>query len=514
MIRILQRKAAIIDIGSNTTRLVIFESAGNGKGFKEVENIKSPTRLRSYLDDQNIVSDKGIVLLIGILQRFQTIIQHSEIEEVYVVATATIRQARNGSDIIQRVKEEIGLEITLLSDYEEAYFGFLGVIHSLDIDEGLTVDMGGGSTEITYFKNRKLVEYISLPFGSLSLKHLFVKGDIPTEEEMTKICQYISKQFQALPWLVDRQVPIFAMGGSARNMAQIHQEFIHYPLVGLDQYEMNYSDMEMVKNQVAPLTYPDLLQLDGLSKDRVDTIIPAIEALYMLCEYTKAPSFILSRYGLREGLLYSKWNLPDMSYSTRMDENIGAIAQEYAIDLKKGSKRARIADLLIQQVDEIFQDEYKLEPEDFALLSRSANIYLFGKNRKEEASPFTFSLLANRPIIGLSHKERVKYALVASYKSKGTFREYSYPFRNWFTKEERKKLCLLGALLIMSQCLTRTEREIVENITISLNDNVLKMKISCNGFYALEQYHLEREKKHLEKLLKVRIEPVFQSMNK
>lgn len=511
MIRILQRKAAIIDIGSNTTRLVIFESAGNGKGFKEVENIKSSTRLRSYLNDQNIVSEQGISLLINTLQQFQTIIQHSEIVEVYVVATATIRQAQNGSDIIQRVKKEIGLEISLLSDYEEAYYGYLGVIHSLDVEEGITVDMGGGSTEITYFKDRKLVEFISLPFGSLSLKHLFVKGDIPTEEEMAEIRQYVNNQFRALPWLIDKHTPIFAMGGSARNMAQIHQEFIHYPLVGLDQYEMTNLDIEMVKNQVAPLSYAELQQLDGLSKDRVDTIIPAIEVLHMLSEYTKAPTFILSRFGLREGLLYGKWDLLETSYSARMDENIRAIAQEYAVDLEKGNKRARIATMLIQRINELFQDEYKLEAEDFTFLRRNASIYLFGKNRKEEAAPFTFYLLANRPIIGLSHKERVKYALVASYKSKGTFRDYIDPFRNWYTKDDRKKLCLLGAILIMSQCLIRTDRDIVENISISINANILEMNIKCNSFYALEQYHLEREKKHLEKILKMRVQLVFTS---
>ena len=120
-------------------------------------------------------------------------------------------------------------------------------------------------------------KYHSFPFGVLSLKNQFISGDIPSEDELEKMKQFVQNQFESLKWLKNAQVPIVAMGGSARNLAQIHQALIEYPLADIHQYEMTKQDIEDVKRNLSLLTYEELHKVEGLSQDRTDIILPAVE---------------------------------------------------------------------------------------------------------------------------------------------------------------------------------------------------------------------------------------------
>lgn len=510
MIDKLKEKVAIIDIGSNTIRLVIYEKSKDGRHFKEIENIKKAARLRTYLNEQQLLQKEGIHLLIETLQSLEMMLNLYGVSEIICLATATIRQAKNKEDILQLVEERTGLSINILDEFEEAYYGYLAVAHSIDIREGITIDMGGGSTELTYFCNHGVVHYTSLPFGALSLKLQFVKGDAPTDQELAQIRQYIRSQLENLPWIVNKHIPIIAMGGSARNVAQIHQNFIHYPLAGIHQYEMKVSDIREIKARMKPLSFTELQNVEGLSKDRADTILPAIEFFEILCDLSKATQFILSGKGLREGFLYRTWNKKEEDFTDTVDSGIDDLMQDYHIDQNKGKQLKRIASIFFQQVKEIKGIGESLSDKDLDLINRGAGIFRLGKYINDESSPYTFYMLANFPIIGLSHQDRVKLALIASFKGRGTFRQYMEPFKDWYTKEERQNLCLLGVILKLSQTLNTTGRNIVQDIKITPHEDCWVMNIQCQNDYAPEQYQLEKQKKHIEKLLKIKLVPEFQ----
>lgn len=510
MIAKLKEKVAIIDIGSNTIRLVIYEKLINGRQLKEIENIKVSLRLRMYLDNKHFLKEEGISLLIEALQSFKMMLDLYGVLEIFVVATATVRQAGNKKDIVQIIHEKTSFTITILSDYEEAYLGYLAVVNSIDINEGFTIDMGGGSTELTYFRNKKMVHYVSLPFGALSLKLQFVKGDIPTKEELQQIRNYILSQIENLPWVFNKHLPIIAMGGSARNVAKLHQGFVHYPLADIHHYEMKLSDIRDVKELLKPLSLSGIQNVEGLSKDRADIILPAIEFFEILCDISKATQFILSSKGLREGVLYQKLNKKEREFTALIDSEIQELMQDYHIDPIKSKQLINIATMFFEQVKDIKGIETVFSDNDRELIKRGASIFHLGKYLNVESGPYVFHLIANRPIVGLSHRERIKLALVASFKGRGTFRQYIEPFKDWYTKEERKKLCLLGVILKLSRSLNTTERNIVRDIKITRQEDFWVMNIQSQNNYAPEKYQLEKQKKHIEKLLKITLIPHFQ----
>jgi len=240
-----KQNIALIDIGSNSIRLVIFRLDKQGF-YKEVQNLKVVARLSSHFNKEGNITNEGITLLLEALHHFQEITRKYNVTKTKCVATAAIRQAQNKSKIIKIVTKLTDFQIRVLSEYEEAFFGYLAVTNSTNIEDGLTIDIGGGSTEITLFKNRRLLHYHSFPFGAITLKQTFIKNELPTKQESTDLLVFLKEQFSSLKWLEQNDLPVIGIGGSARNLSLICQSRTEYPLGGLHQYEMSYGNIKSI----------------------------------------------------------------------------------------------------------------------------------------------------------------------------------------------------------------------------------------------------------------------------
>jgi exopolyphosphatase / guanosine-5'-triphosphate,3'-diphosphate pyrophosphatase len=510
----LKGKYGIVDIGSNTIRLVIYQQDKSGR-LKEIENVKAVARLRNFLLENGELSEDGIKVLIDTLKSFQEVTRFHQLRNVKCVATATIRQAINQKEIIQIVQKETDFQIRILSEYEEAYYGFLAVVNSTSIHDGFTIDIGGGSTEITYFQNRNLKHFHSFPFGVLSLKKQFVKGNTPTETELKALKQFLQKQFAKLPWLKGKKLPIIAIGGSARNLVQMDQARKQYPLKNLHQYQMDLKDIVNVKNYLTSLSFDKLKQVEGLSKDRADIIIPAIEVFLQLYETVEATAFILSRKGLRDGIFYEEL-LKDIGspiFTNVVEESFQQLAIDYEVDLKHAFQVTNIVYMLFRQLKD--QQIGEWTDVDVQLLRTGALFYNLGQYiDPESSSQHTFYLLANRTIDGMFHKEQVELALIASFKNSSLFKQYVEPFQQWFSKEEQRKLRFLGALIKFAYHLNATKRDIVENIHVKVDEKgTIHVNIYCNQNWQPEQYQVEKQKKHLIKVLKREVKLHFLPIN-
>lgn len=504
-----QEKYAIIDIGSNTIRLVIYTRDKSGR-FTESENVKAVARLRNYLNEDNVLEREGIDILVKTLKSFQEVTRHHQLKAIKCVATAAVRQAENQDEIMKAVESETDFHIRILSEFEEANYGYLAVVNSTPFTSGITVDIGGGSTEITYFKDRQLIYFYSFPFGALSLKQQFIQGDTPTKGELRELRSFLKEQFDQLEWLADKRLPLIGIGGSARNMAQIHQEHIEYPLTGVHQYRMSKDDVEEMNDLLKSLEFSDLQRLEGLSKDRADIIIPAIEVFRYLMELIDTEEFALSRKGLRDGVFYEETTKDfDLSvFPNVVEESFHELAIDYDINLTHAFHVTNSALLISKELEEV--GLLSLEEEDYKRLKLSSALYNLGSYIDSESShQHTFYLLSNRTIDGLLHKERVIVALMASFKNKETFKRNIAIYEQWFNKEEVTKYSLLGAIIKLAYSLNATKRDIVETIELEEKDDKLVFSIRCSEDWKPEQYQVEKQKKHLEKQLKKTVDFKF-----
>ncbi len=292
-----ERLIGIIDIGSNSVRLVIYQ-IDNTSNYTELKNEKVSARLINYIQEDGKLKEEGVQILLSTLDQFNQILSSYPEIEVMGFATAVIRQASNKEAILNAMKLHIDCPFRLLSEYEEAYYGYVSVINAIDIDNGFTIDIGGGSTEITLFKDQKLIEYVSFPFGAVSLDRRF-----PGEQELTvahleKIHSFLIEAFKQHPWLTNQNVPIIGIGGTARNVGRVHQA-----TKKIQQPVMSYADVHRVLMDIASVPFDDRGKIKGLSKKRKDIIIPGIMIILTLMEEIQAPCFIPIDQSIREGVL-------------------------------------------------------------------------------------------------------------------------------------------------------------------------------------------------------------------
>ncbi|MGD6801691.1 exopolyphosphatase [Rossellomorea aquimaris] len=507
-------KSAIVDIGSNTIRLVIYSHYSDGR-YKEIENVKAVARLRTYLGEDMNLSSGGVNKLLKILKSFSEILEFHEIPAARCVATATIRQARNREEIISAVKRETEMDIEILSEEQEAFYGYLAVISTTPADTALTIDIGGGSTEITFFEDRKLKQSHSYPFGVVSLKQQFIKGDSITEEERKNLIQFLQGEFSKLPWLKNKRVPIVGVGGSARNIAQIDQQQRDYEIAGVHQYILSGNTITSIRDQLFPLNYQEIEKVEGLSKDRADIILPAAEVFHQLFNYTDASYFMVSRKGLRDGLVIEMANETGEKMLNRdsvIELSIKELCHEFGINESHSKQMIFLAGETWKQLSK--SGYWQLEAEDLKILQYGAALYYLGEYiDSESSSQHTFYIMANRSINGFFHKERVQLASISSFKNKLSLKQYLKLFSEWFTKEEMKKIREMGAVLKLAYSLNATKRNIVRELNITKIGGSLNFSVHCQGDFLAEQYQTEKQKRHLEKALRTDINIDFKKTN-
>lgn len=173
------QRIAIIDIGSNSARLVISHIYKNG-AYNMVYNQKEALRLSQKVDRKNMLTEAAFTSTIETMKSFAYMCKIYRVDKTIAVATAAIRNAYNGADLVSRVMEETEIQLHIISGNTEAYISYLGVINTLDVRDGIIFDLGGGSTELILFQDRQIVESVSLPLGAVNTTGMFnTRNEMP-----------------------------------------------------------------------------------------------------------------------------------------------------------------------------------------------------------------------------------------------------------------------------------------------------------------------------------------------
>ncbi|TDM04669.1 Ppx/GppA family phosphatase [Macrococcus carouselicus] len=504
------KRIGLVDIGSNTIRLVIFEYSERA-GLIELQNIKTPARLYQYLDADKVMAEEGIEVLCETLDSFQKVADKFEVSALYPVATAAVRQSQNITDIIDKVESRTGITMRIISEKEEAYFGFYAVVNTLDYEDGVTVDIGGGSTEVTYYEDKELKFSHSFPFGVVTLQKLFFNDKAHNNPDAIEAARaFVREKLQTLKWLGMRRVPIIAIGGSARNFARIHQNLSEYPIAGVHGYSMTKADLEYVFRTLINSSMDQLEDLDGLSKDRQDIIVPSGIVFTALYEEVMATEFIFSRKGLREGITMS---ILEEDYKHPFDKNevfnesLRNLAHNYNIHHEDAMQRQKLADLLYFELEKLGLIEGNKHQKK--LMLQAAYLFYLGSYIDSDASSqHTYYIISNSSLNGVGHRERVKLALLASYKSKSLLKFFMDETK-WFSDKERAEIQMLGSILKFAHALNVSNTQVVNSLYFDQQKDHYDLVINYTGDPIAEEYQADRQKKHLEKITKSKIHIIF-----
>lgn len=292
-------RSAVIDIGSNSVRLVVY--AGHKRIPSTIFNEKILAGLGSELATTGNIGEESFEKAMLALRRFKILCDEFRVDVINVIATAAVRDAANGPDFVAAVRA-IGLDIHIINGHQEAHYSALGVMSAFPEQNGIMADLGGGSLEIAQIENGNIVQKISIPMGVLRVQSLFDSG-----------YDALNSQFQdylhQLGWNeVERPKTLFLVGGSWRALAHIDMDDMNYPLRVVDQYEIDLGRANVMDEMLKRRENEKLSQLLNISSSRIKTLGQGAALLRCVTQHFNPHKIQVSAFGLREGILFSQLN--------------------------------------------------------------------------------------------------------------------------------------------------------------------------------------------------------------
>ncbi len=249
------------------------------------------------LSTTGAISAESMELATRALNRFYCLCQEMNVGTVRSFATAAVRDASNGQELI-KIANKIGLEVEVLEGDEEARLAALGVISGIPGARGIVGDLGGGSLELALVGDGKVEQTYSFPLGVLRVADLRAKGK-------DKLKRQVRKMLKKTGWDKDgQQLPFYLVGGSWRSLARLDMQQSGYPLPVIHHYEMEPHRARRLVSRLARLSRDKLKAVPGLSTSRIPTLNDAAWLLSLLVRYLDSSKMIVSAYGVREGLLF------------------------------------------------------------------------------------------------------------------------------------------------------------------------------------------------------------------
>lgn len=333
---------AIIDIGSNSVRLVVYSAAtripavifnekvmaGLGRGLAETGELSASSRHRA----------------LAAMRRFRILTRQMGVSRTRVVATAAVRDASNGADFLKEVRA-IGFQPKVLSGEDEGLMAGQGVLSAIPDADGIVGDLGGGSLELVDVADGQVLHSASLPFGVLRLGAMLDKGDAALIRKLSKALD--SADFRKR----GRRRPFYMVGGSWRALARLDMVVTGYPLPIMHYYRMKPERLVDLQKAAGALDKTDAKSLPSLSLSRVPALPQANALLRALVEELKPSEMIVSSFGIREGLLYD-----DLGVATRARDPLIEAAREAGRGLGRFTEHG---DLLDRWIAPVFEDEPK-----------------------------------------------------------------------------------------------------------------------------------------------------------
>ncbi len=290
----------VIDIGSNTIRFKIYDYL-DGK----VSNLISKKRtagLVSFKED-DMLNEEGIQVLIATLRKFDKYMKLLDVDETYYFATASLRNIENTEEVLDIVRNVLDINIHVLTSQQEADLSFEAIKEGdSNRTDGILIDVGGGSSEITLFEDKVPKSEVSLPVGSLLIYEDYVSMMFPNKEEKKRIQERVLREIEKsnVP-KVDRDM-LFGVGGTVRTVMKVLK---HLNLKVDDSPVIPINLLDQLLGELSTNTKEDFNKVLQIKVERIHTLVPGIIIIKTIADYFNVKELYVSSYSIREGVLNS-----------------------------------------------------------------------------------------------------------------------------------------------------------------------------------------------------------------
>jgi exopolyphosphatase / guanosine-5'-triphosphate,3'-diphosphate pyrophosphatase len=429
-----ESSVAVIDIGSNSVRLVVYESLS--RSLVSVFNEKALCGLGREVQSTGLLAADAVAKALTALRRFRALCRIQKVTRVYAIATAACRDATNGPDFIAKAERICGVPISILSGPREAKLSALGVISGIHNPDGIVGDLGGGSLELIDVRGNRVRSGVTLPLGSLALQDA-------SDRSLKRAETIVRNAITGVDLLKGgRGRTFYAVGGTWRALARIHIVQSGYPLKVMHGYSIPAADALDFALRLRRLAATDrLADIEVVSDARRPLLTYAALVLEHVIRVARPKTIVFSTFGVREGLFYEM-----LLQKERAEDGLICAAQNLNRLL---SRSARHADELVAWTDSLARVVHLRETDEDRRLRHAACLMsdigwrVHPDHRGEE----TLSLITNGNFGSISHQGRAFVALAVFYRYAGLSEENEPPgtIRDLLTPAMDERARLLGA---------------------------------------------------------------------
>lgn len=449
----------VVDIGSNSVRLVVYDRLTRAP--ISLFNEKSLCAIGRNMVTTGMLDEEGSDAAVAALARFREVSAAVGVSRIEAVATAAVRDARNGNEFVARARDALGVPVKILTGEEEARLAGEGVLAAIPEADGIVGDLGGGSLELAIVASGKQGAGFTLPFGPLRLMDM-------SEGKIDRARAIVDQGLEKVPGLDKlKGKSLYAVGGVWRNIARIHMEDAEHPIRILHHYEIARERAQSFANFLAGLSRKSLEAIESVTRRRTEAIPYGAVVMERLLKAAKLERVVISAFGLREGVLFSK-----LAAEERAKDPLIAACEDLSVRLGRDPALGRI---LERWTAPLFAGADK----EFDRLRRAA-CYLADtgwRGHPDHRADLIFTLVLNSPFIGVDHNGRALLALAMFHRYGGEDERHIKRVERFVGDDIAQQAETLGLALRAALALAGPAPALLGETSVKLTPNTLVVLI-------------------------------------
>jgi len=417
------RQVAVIDLGSNSWRVVVFTFSPGG-WWKRTDELYETVRIGAGMESSGRLSEEAIERGLETLAVFERFCRANDLfpAEVHVVATSAIRDASNQAEFLRRATDSTGLAIEVLSERDEAYYGYVAAINTSTLTDGVVLEIGGGSMQLVHVADRRALEMESFPLGAVRLTEQFLSASGPArKKDLQRVRAHVRATLKGRNWLRDSGSRLVGVGGAVRNLAAAAQHADDQLDIGIQGFVITPEELANLVQNLATMPAKERGALPGIKPGRGDIILAAAVTLETVLELGSFDGLEATEAGLRDGVFLARTLLadrPEPLFDDVREAAVNNLAIQYESDM---AHSVHVAQLALQMFDSLVTGGlFVPEPGERELLWAASMLHDVGMTISyDDHHKHSRYLIVSAELPGFDPRERALIAQISRYHRKG-----------------------------------------------------------------------------------------------
>jgi exopolyphosphatase/guanosine-5'-triphosphate,3'-diphosphate pyrophosphatase len=463
-----EERLAVVDLGSNSFRLVVFTWVDDS-WFRLSDEIHEIVRIGEGLEETGVLAPGPMERALETVELYAHYCRATGIDDVQAVATSAIRDATNRDEFLERA----ALDVRVLSTEEEAFYGYLAAVNSTTLSNGVALDIGGGSMQLTLVKDREGRDMRSWPFGAVRMTERFLARENVKPKHIKALREHVDAALAEVPWL-GKDGELTGIGGTIRNLGTAAMLRRKLPAFGVQGYPLRMKLLDEMIDDFAEMTPAERGKVPGIKPERGDLILAGALVVQAVMEVGGFDALEVTEAGLREGVFFAqllKHRDPPLFNNVRR-ASVRNLAAEYHQD---SAHTTHVADLALTMWDALGTGD----PVERELLWAAAMLHDIGMSIDyDDHHKHSRYLILNAGLPGFSPRETALIGQMARFHRKGNPR--LGPFAPLAEDGDEELLTRCSAVLRVAEQLERSRDQAVDRVQVRIDNGRVELQLQAH----------------------------------